>query len=245
MRTQRSRNLALFLFSVFAVGLASSTPAQAAIQLTELLVNGASLTAGANLKFEDFTYSATGYMPSSAGMLVEPYQDSFGRWGIRLSGGMTDIAGGDPSTFQLGYRVSAVDGMGILGAGISAATLAGNPVAVGSGSFTITEGFAQIPTTLTIFDQAPGSTKLLDSMNLPSVLSSLNVQLSANANSLSGGATASFIDQTFAVQSDNVVPEPASYVIWLGTLTLFGIVPLTYRRWWFVPQVVGARSASN
>ena len=172
-------------------------------------------------------------------------KDAFGNWGIRLVGGMTDIAGGGASTFELGYRVATLDGGGIMAAGISAASLAGNPVAIGEGSFTITESFDGIPTTLTIFDQAPGGTKLLDSMNLPSILSSLNVQLSTVADAISGGATASFIDQTFAVKSDNVVPEPASYVIWLGTLALFGIIPFSYRRWWMTPQLVPVERLSR
>jgi hypothetical protein len=242
MRTHRGRNQAMVLSGILAVGLMWSAPSQAAIELTELLVDGATLAAGDNLIFENFTYSSTNNMPSPAGVLVEPYQDFFGNWGIRVSGGFTDAAGGGASTLELGYRVSAVDGMGILGAGISAATLAGNPVAIGEGSFTITEAFEGIPTTLTIFDQAPGTTKLLDSIDLPSILSSLNVQLSVEANALSGGATASFIDQTFDV---DVVPEPASFVIWLGTLAVFGLVPLTYRRWWPAPQPAYVGRASR
>jgi hypothetical protein len=199
-----------------------------AVQLSELLVDGATLAAGDNLIFDQFTFSSTNDMPSSAGLMVEPFQDAFGNFGIRLVGGMSDSAGGDPSMLSLGYRVSTVDGGGILTA-ISSATLAGNPAAVGEGSFLITESFEGIPTTLTIFDQVPdGSTLLLDSMNLPTTFSSLNVLLSVQAESVRGGVTASFIDQTFG--TDNVIPEPASVVVWLGTLTLFGVVTLTYRR---------------
>src|SRR5690606_30081262 len=113
------------------------------------------------------------------------------------------------------------------------------PAVFGEGSFTITESFEGIPTTLTVFDLEPGGTKLLDSASLPSSVTSLNVELSVVADATKGGATASFIDQTFEVGE---IPEPASVVIWLGTLLLFGIVPLMHRQGRLVPLMARWRT---
>jgi hypothetical protein len=234
MRTQL-RNLAILLSATVAVTAIGARPAGAAIELSELLVDGASLAAGDNLVFDQFTFSSTGQMPSAQGLLVDVYDDAFGNIGIRIVGGMTDSAGGGASTIELGYRVSTVGEFSIL----SAAVAAGNPAVFGEGSFTITESFAEIPTTLTVFDVQPGDTKLLDSAAFPSLLPSLNVHVSAVADATAGGATASFIDQTFDVGE---IPEPASLVIWFGTLMLFGLVPMMHRHGKLVPQIARIRT---
>ena len=72
-------------------------------------------------------------------------------------------------------------------------------------------------------------------VELPTTLSSLNVDLSVAAEAISGGATASFIDQTFDISSE-VVPEPASFVIWVGALAMAFVIPFTYRRWKFAAE---------
>jgi hypothetical protein len=214
-----------------AVGLAGARPAGAAVELSDLLVPGASLISGPNLVFDQFTFSSTGDMPSAGGLLVQEFQDASGNYGIRLTGGMADLAGGNASTIELNYRVSVVDGGGLV-AGISSVLLQGNPTAIGQGSLKITENFNGIPTTLSIFDIAPagpGNTKLLDSSLLPSMVSSLNVKLSVEGKAKEGAATASIIDQTFT--TEDAIPEPSSLAIWFVTLTLFGAVPAAYRRW--------------
>jgi hypothetical protein len=241
MWTHRLTNLAVLLGATLAMASVGARTSLAAVELSELLVDGASFAVGENLVFDEFTFSSTNNMPSAGGLLVESYEDAFGNFGIRIVGGMSDAASGGPSTIDLGYRVSTLGGMGLLSAAVSA----GNPVVFGEGSFTITESFSEFPTTLTIFDLEPGGTKLLDSADLPSALSSLNVQLSVVADATAGGATASFIDQTFTVGSDNVIPEPASLAIWFGTLMLFGVVPFVYRRHvGLVPQIARSRQAT-
>jgi hypothetical protein len=230
--------LAILANAALAVAMFAAQPARAAVALTELLEDGASLAVGDNLVFDEFTFSSTGNMPSPAGLIVDAYEDAFGNLGIRIVGGMSDAVGGGASTIDLGYRVTAEGELSIL----SAAVAAGNPAVLGSGSFTITESFSEIPTTLTVFDIEPGDTKLLDSATLPSSLSSLNVQLSVVADASNGGATASFIDQTFDVGE---IPEPASLVIWLGTLMLLGIVPLMHRHGKLVPQLARGRTSAR
>ncbi len=223
--------LAWVLACLLAVGLGQRS-ASAAVDLTDVLNDGF-FVVGDALVFDQFSFSSTGEMPSVGSLQLDALSDGSGNYGIRLFGGFVDTNGtAGPSTINFNYRVTPLNGA----VGISAAMLAANPAVIGSGNFTITEDFDGIPTMLTVFDSGGGNFDLVDAMNLPSTVSALNVALSLVANSEVGAATASFVDQTFSLSSDNVVPEPASIIVWLGTLMLLGIVPVTYRRWNQVAQ---------
>jgi hypothetical protein len=210
------------------IGLISlaGRPASAAVSLADLINNSSSVIVGGTMVFDQFTYSATVGMPSANGILVDALVNGSG---IRVQGGFDDFAGGGPSVVDITYRVSTLDP----GLTFSAATLMGNPVIIGTGDFTITQTFAGVPTSLSIFDTVPGSSHYLSTLDLPSGLSSLNVALSIAANATTGAGTASIVDQSFGV-----VPEPNSAAIWLGTLMVCGVVSMTVRRWSQISQLV-------
>jgi hypothetical protein len=224
--------------AVFLLSVCLMSPAHAAVDLVDLLVPDASLLVGDSLVFDQFSYSSTGSMTSAAGVKVATITDAAGNFGIRFVGGFSDLASSPgASTANFTYRVSATGGS----LGLTEAMLMGNPASAGLGSMTITQSFAGIPTTLQIFDIQPGSIDLVDSAAFPSALSSVNVALSLVGDATTRGVTASFIDQTYTQSSQNVIPEPASVVIWLGTLLVCGILPLTYRRWGAQPVAAAKR----
>ncbi|MCA9171705.1 MAG: hypothetical protein KDB23_28755 [Planctomycetales bacterium] len=202
--------------------------ADAAVSLSDLIDSAGSIVVDGSLMFDQFSYSATNESPPATGVLVDGYTDAFGNLGIRIHGGFSDSPGGGDSLATLSYRVSTIDP----GSALSGALLAGNPAAVGIGSYTVDATLSGVAAGLSIFDISPGSnTHLLDSLSLPSPLSTVDVALSLKGSSTAGGVTLSFIDQTYT-QTDAVVPEPSSLVIWTGTLMLFGIVlPLSQRQW--------------
>lgn len=201
--------------------------AEAAVDLVDLLTPDASLLVGDSLLFDQFTYSSTGSNSSASSIRVVSITDTNGNLGIRFAGGFLDRPSTPgPSTATFGYRVSATGGS----LGLTAAGLMGNPAAVGVGSMTITQSFAEIPTTLQIFDIKPGTIDLVDAASFPATQSSLNVTVSLVGDSSVGAVTTSFIDQTYTASSQNVIPEPASVVIWMGSFLVCGIISVAYRR---------------
>jgi len=217
----------------FATLIGGARSAIGAVSLSDLVNNSGQILVGGSLLFDQFSFTTSGLMPDGDRINIDGVSDSLGNYGLRVHGGFSDFGGDGDSILNINYRVSSITP----GMGLSGATLAGNPVVVlGNGSFTITESFAGIPTALQIYDSVPGSTDFLDSFQLPSIMSSLNVALSLVGSAGSGAVTASFVDQTFEQTPDGVVPEPSSIMIWLGTMMLFGIVPVTYRRWHVWPQ---------
>ena len=211
MLTRFAALIGLFAFAMVA------RPASGAVELTELLAPGTSFDVD-SLQFDQFTFTADGLMPSPSGVQVDAVTDADGNVGIRVTGGFSDTPDTEgPSTLQLGYRVSTTDG-----SIISGATLAGNPAIVGQGSVTITETASDFEMSLVIFDSSMNGTDLLESISLDGDYSSLDVLLSLEAEAIDGAGTASFVDQTFAQMDgdNNVIPEPASIAIWIGTLAL-------------------------
>ena len=196
--------------------------ASASVSLSSLLQPNATFEVGGSIVFDQFTYTHDGSMPSPDSLVVQSTIGPGGELGIRLVGGMLD----DPavpgaSTFDWTYRVSTTDG-----SQLSAATLAGN-LAAFNGDAEITGKLDIDGTTLTIFDKRPPqTTSLLASSPIPATDSLGGMfELKAEGISLNGGATASYIDTSF-----DVVPEPASLLIWGGTLLVAGMVAFTYRR---------------
>ena len=227
MKMMPLRHLLTICCLVGSLAVLGTRNVSGAVSLSDLISSSGSVVVGGSLLFDQFSYSGTNESAPADRVLIDSVTDALGNYGIRVHGGFSDSPGGGDSLALLNYRVSTIDPM----SGISGALLAGNPAAVGIGSYSVSETLSGVPTSLSIFDIAPGGpTHLLDTMTLPSVLSSINVALSLNGSSTAGGVTLSFLDQTFT-QTDNVVPEPSSLVIWLGTLMLVGVVvPLTRRQ---------------
>ena len=218
--------LGLFTLSLFMGTCFLSSSANAAVELTELLSPGGSLAVD-TLLFDQFSFSSDGSMPSSSGVIVDTITDASGNVGIRVTGGFSDTtATAGPSSMELNYRVSTTNGSNITGA-----TLAGNPAVIGEGKFTVTESSDGFEMSLVVFDSVPGQTDLLESISLDGTSSSLDISLSLVGDVTEGAGTASFVDQTFAqgMGGNNVVPEPASILIWGGTL-LLGAVGVCSRR---------------
>ena len=123
--------------------------------------------------------------------------------------------------------------------------LAGN-VAILSGEGALA-GIADLAaTSLTIFSkQPPPTTNLLDSSPLtPTGSLDGSFLLTGEILDESGGATASCADMTFSQTSEEVIPEPTSLVIWLGTLFVMRVVAITYRRG-NRDMAVGAKTTSQ
>ncbi len=200
---------------------------EAAVSLSDLINNNQSVLVGNSLLFDQFTYSKTGLAPSASRVNVIALEDSLaGGFGIRFQNGFTDLPGDGPSTMNIGYRVTSIKP----GLGLNWASLAGNPAVFGTnaaGFLTITESFANLPTVLTIFDKLPGGTQLLAAANLPVVSPSLNVEVTVVGDVSKGGANESLIDTTFKTAP---VPEPASMLVWLGTMMIVGLVTFGRQR---------------
>ena len=173
--------------------------------------------------FSDFTYMASGDMPAASAITVMPLHESEG-FGLRFQGAFIDTATStDPSVAEIGYTIPLN-----LEAGVSSASLVGNPLIVnGTGLAEVTTSFVDNATGLMIF--ADGSQQqLVDVQDINSpignsveVLHKMSLQ-SQNASS----AVLSFVDQTFSI-----VPEPAAFApMMLGLFVLLGATSRNKRR---------------
>lgn len=177
-----------------------------------------------DLRFDDFTYTWTGQMPTPAGVNVIPIVDTNGRPGLRFQGGFADQAGGDPSDGLISFAATAT----ATASAIGEAHLTGNPDLfggdVGTGLAGVTETFIPEVTddSITVYDN--GSVEqLTDAIVFNPPLSTVHVQKSILLLSAdnSAGAGLAFIDQTFSL-----VPEPAAG----GLAILAGIGTLLARK---------------
>lgn len=192
----------LLVFSGSARALTLGDP----IALSSLLDDG-ELCVG-DLLFSEFSYSATGEMPSAENVNVIPIVDDFGFFGIRITGGFIDTSfSPGASDAVLGFRVSVKD----RGPLISDVHLAGNPNLLGQtvGSISVTETI-NFEHQLEIFDDSFLGTQLVDWVEFEPTAELSLVLKDILALAIQGTATLSVIDQTFSR-----VPEP-------GTLLLLG-----------------------
>jgi hypothetical protein len=198
--------------------------AAAPVTLNDLINGPQSITVG-GLVFSNFSYTATGDMPTPQFINVTPFTDGFGNLGLTLQGGFLDLPGGGSSDALIDFHVSVLEGSGL----ITGATLNGNPNVVGgNGLITATETF--LPTggnsLLSIYDIVPGAIKLSDSLTFNTGFSALDVQIDVLALSNGGIPILSFLDPVFT-QSPNGqpnTPEPATVAMMamgLGGLGLF------------------------
>jgi hypothetical protein len=209
-------------------------PARAAV-LSSLVADQGSVQVG-NLVFDQFSYAATGQMPSAASVNVNPIFDAAGDPGLRFTGGFTDAYDGNPQAQQasdatLSYRVTS------LASPLNDIHLFGNPQISGPG-----DGLMSVVETFQAGGLSPVQLEIHDSVNngvasrklqdeamfglLPSVQVVTKDILGLN---LGGIPTASFIDQTFST----AVPEPDSVLV-LGA-GLLAAAACDYRRR-FAPQ---------
>lgn len=208
---------------LFVALMMVSCRSYAAVAISDLIETEGSVISGDKM-FDQFTFSSTGDMPPADEVMVDPFTDLSGNYGIRLFGAFLDYPGGGASDLNVSYRVTALDP----DMRISGSTLQGNPTAILSGSAVITSKIGG-QGELKIFDETPGSTQLVDSTTFASLLPELDVevQLTGEATGEPSAITVSFIDQTF---SQSVVPEPASAAVWLGMAFLVCVVPIFLRR---------------
>lgn len=167
--------------------------------LDMLLPDGDFVTVG-DLTFDNFTYLASGDMPTPEQINV----DALGDTGIRFTGPFLDLPGGvgnGASDATLAFTVTS-------GSLIDGVTLSGNPSVLagpGSGSASVTETFVGIANAkLDIFDITTGL-NTIDSVSIPGTnsLSVIKDILLFTADP-EQEATLSVIDQSFSI------PEPSS-----------------------------------
>src|SRR5262245_42499861 len=125
------------LIAIAAAVLMAAAPSisSAAITVTlqSLLEDGATIQSGDKL-FSDFTYVASGDMPSAAGVNVITTTVS-GNFGLRFQGAFRDVAGGGSSTATITYTVTVLDPH----FNISDLNLQGNPAVSVTGTMDVTE----------------------------------------------------------------------------------------------------------
>lgn len=222
----RVRARIAFLLLPLSLIMGVPIAASGAVALSDLLEPGGSLVVGDALVFDQFTFSGTGDLPSTSGVLVQEMVDGDGNFGLRIFSGLS--FGPIDTNMNLGFRVSTTDGSLLTGS-----TLSGNPALITeSNDATLSIASTLGGTSLTIFDNL-NDTLLLDAAALPTPGSSVDVDLTIDSfipTEPGGRSVISFIDQTFEQGDNNVVPEPASVVIWLGTMLVAGVIPVTYRR---------------
>ena len=187
--------------------------------LDQLLPDGDFAMVG-DLKFDNFTYIASGDMPIPAQINVEALNATT----IRFTGPFLDLPGG------IGNGASdATLGFTVMGPGISEVSLSGNPSLLGgSGSASVTETFAGFPNVkLDIFDQLPPQNNMplvnADATSLGATVNSLTVVkdiLLLTQDPLIS-ATLSVIDQGFT-------PEPTGLA--MALVGFIGLGALRRRR---------------
>jgi hypothetical protein len=220
--TMHGRSPAVIGIAVLIGVLTLTLPPQPAHAdpLSSLVTNHGSLQVG-NLSFDQFTYSATGQMPSAANVIVSPFVDAMGNPGLRFSGGLTDAFDSNgaqqASDATLTYRVTS------LTSPLREIQLAGNPQITGPGDglMSVVETIqppGQLPIQLEIHDSVNNgvaSLKLEDSAMLPALPSLQVVSKDILALNLGGFPSASAIDQTFSLN----IPEPPTALV-LGVAIL-------------------------
>ncbi len=205
-------------------GLVAIPAAHGGVQLSDILADSLSVTSGDKV-FDQFSFQATGDMPDAANIEIIPITDASGNFGIRVFGGFVDHTTSiGNSTLSLGYRVTPTGAA----LAIDGASLQGNPSILIDGMATVTQSFSGLPDTLIIFD-GPNGTDLADATAFASLQSELTVDVLVDLAAGEAPVTASFVDMTFSQSA--VIPEPASWLVWLMTMLLVGIIPTVYRRW--------------
>jgi hypothetical protein len=204
--------LGLAAFATFAI----AAPSSKAVSLADLLVPGATFVNG-DKTFSDFTYSATGDMPSAAGVNVNAITDVAGNLGIQFQGGFHDDIGGDSSDALITFTVTVT----APGVEIHDANLVSNITVVGAGaSGSLTETF------LPEYNNLLLNTAVIhvDHTEFDPTTTVLHVQkdlLLDAGDSVDGLATVSFINQTF---SQTAVPEPSTIAMaGIAGLSLLGL----------------------
>jgi len=205
---------------LLALSLGGTETRAGGLTLADLLVPGATVEvkgSGFDFLFSGFSYGTTGVgMPAAADVNVATLILS-GRAGLEFSGAFGTPAGMS-SDALLSYTVTSE-----LGA-ITDAHITGNPAVLGgSGTMAVTETLFIPGTTtsvgqMTIFDIEPPPPGLKSSDQLFGLNDqSLFVKKDIFAQSVTGVATMSFVDQTYSA-----IPEPASFgLLGIGLSGLF------------------------
>jgi hypothetical protein len=212
------------LFGWFIAAAITAAPwcssTYAAVMPLSDLIAGGTITSGDKV-FSDFTYVASGDMPSAAGINVLTIQGAEGDYGMRFQGPFQDRAGGDPSDALITFNVSVAPGSSME---INGATMIANPaVFAGPGFGNVVETFAPAVEnqSLIVYDFGDGDIDLVDSELFAQTFKTLPVQkdIILHATGAAGAVTMSFIDQTFSQ-----VPEPSSLLLVLsGLIGLAGL----------------------
>ncbi|MEM9347578.1 MAG: PEP-CTERM sorting domain-containing protein [Planctomycetota bacterium] len=199
-----------------------STELGPATLLSDLIENDGTILVGDKL-FSDFTYLATGDMPSDTAVNVVPIIDNLGNFGLRFQGGFIDLPGNNASDALITYNITVTDpNLAIIGARMQG-NVAMVPVGEPDSIATVTDTFLSEVTdqNLVIFDNGV-LLDLDDSVFFEESFTVLNAQ--KDILLLTGGddvsTILSFVDQTYYQ-----IPEPTS----LALLGLGGLL-LTRRR---------------
>jgi len=205
-------NKKLFFGLILAtLGFAGSA---SAATLHDLIVSDEPFVVG-DKKFDNFSYSATGDMPSASDINVSGLVDG-NAVGIQFQGGFYDLAPGASSDALIGFDVWVMD----QDQEIIEVHLKGNPSARLVGGFaTVDETVFGPGASLHIEQVPPGNPFVEDSALLETGYQHLSIrkdiQLLAGTQ---GPATLSFVEQWFVQQP---VPEPSSFgMLAVGALAL-------------------------
>jgi len=215
------------LLSLLAVcGLASGAQAVTilgdAVPLSELVDDPEGEILVGDKLFTDFSYDATGDMPTVLGVNVIPILDDDGHFGIRFQGGFGDLPSSPGASDALiSFTVTAT----LESFFIVDAHLAGNPELIGElGSISVVETFDFDPELrLTIFDDEEAGQQSVDWVDFEPIKSievtkDIFALAAMSTDEQTGGAvTLSFIDQTFSQ-----VPEPGTAALLVVGLTGLG-----------------------
>ena len=197
----------------FSFLLIASTTFGETILLSELIESNGTVTSG-DKEFSEFTYAATGDMPTSDRVNVVTFEDSLGNFGLRFQGGFLDLPGDGGSDALITYTVNVTDPS----QQISKAHIGANVISPNDGSGTITETFFPTFTGEDEFLRIPTEDgQWVDWIEFDGPVSSLQIQKNILfAAGPSGQVDMSFVDQTF-----EQVPEPGTFA--LAILALCGL----------------------